>query len=51
MKLLIIEDERPSFVRLTTVLGKIGSDLEIEGPLTNLEEVRDYFASGKSPTS
>lgn len=49
MKVLIIEDERPNIVRLTTMLASIGSDLEIEGPLSSVEDVRQYFASGNSP--
>ena len=49
MKLLIIEDERPSFVRLTSVINKLGGDWQIDGPLTTTESVKKYFADGGRP--
>lgn len=49
MRILIIEDEQPNFLRLKKLLGDIDASFAIEGPLISQSAVRGYFADGNKP--
>lgn len=49
MKILIIEDEQPNFLRLKKLLAKIDPAYEIDGPLTSQDSVKKYFEDGGNP--
>ncbi|MDE7024829.1 MAG: LytTR family DNA-binding domain-containing protein [Paramuribaculum sp.] len=49
MKILIIEDEQPNFIRLNKQLTDIDPSYTIEGPLTSQTAVRKYFEEGGNP--
>lgn len=49
MKILIIEDEQPNFLRLKKLLGQLDRSWIIEGPLISQTAVKDYFAGGNTP--
>lgn len=50
MKILIIEDELPNYMRLKKLLAEIeGPAHIIEGPLISQTEVKDYFSAGTIP--
>lgn len=49
MKILVIEDEQPNFLRLKKLLSEIDPKCTIEGPLVSQSAVRDYFRKGSAP--
>lgn len=49
MKILIIEDEQPNFLRLKKLLNDIDPTFAVEGPLISQSAVREYFAAGNKP--
>lgn len=49
MKILIIEDEQPNFLRLKKLLNDIDSSYIVEGPLISICSVKDYFAKDNKP--
>lgn len=49
MKILIIEDEQPNFLRLKKLLNELHPSYIIEGPLISQSAVRDYFENGNIP--
>ena len=49
MKILIIEDEHPNFLRLKKLLKELDSSYTVEGPLISQSAVKDYFENGNRP--
>ncbi|MCM1449008.1 MAG: LytTR family DNA-binding domain-containing protein [Clostridiales bacterium] len=49
MKILIIEDEQPNFLRLKKLLNDIDPTFVVEDPLISQSAVREYFAAGNKP--
>lgn len=49
MKILIIEDEQPNFLRLKKLLNELHPSYTIEGPLISQSSVKKYFAAGNKP--
>lgn len=49
MRILIIEDEQPNFLRLRKLLNDIDPSCSIEGPLASRSAVKSYFADGGNP--
>lgn len=48
MKILIIEDEKRSFTRLKRLLSQVNSNYEIEGPIDNVEELKEALTQSNS---
>ena len=49
MKILVIEDEQPNFLRLKKLLSEIDPKCTIDGPLVSQTAVREYFLQGYAP--
>lgn len=49
MKILIIEDEKPSAARLIRQLRQIAPDSIIDGPVTSVSECRDHLNNNAAP--
>ena len=49
MKILVIEDEQPNFLRLKKLLSEIDPKCTIEGPLVSQSAVREYFRKDSTP--
>lgn len=49
MKILIIEDEQPNFLRLKKLLNDIDPTFAVEGPLISQSAVKEYFTAGNKP--
>lgn len=49
MRILIIEDEEPSFLRLKKMICGLDQGHIIEGPLISRAAVKEYFADGNAP--
>ena len=45
-KVLIIEDERISAIRLEKLIHEIDDTIEVEGPLVSVSEVVEHLAVG-----
>lgn len=43
MRILIIEDEIFNYKHIASLLNQTGEDVDLEGPLTSVEDVIDYF--------
>ena len=49
MKILIIEDERPAFERLSKMLKEYNSEINILGNITGINDSINWFAKNKQP--
>ena len=49
MKILIIEDEKPAFERLSKMLNDYESEIEVLGNITGIKDASKWFAKNKMP--